>query len=281
MCWHFGICLEARNQQSITFHLALYFSFLLLLLCNNGLRIQQREALDLPAAWPCTFASWHDSHCSILPWAFSLDQGSALGMRMLWDAAAVKSWECVCCSAPWAALSPYCLFTCLPQGKGPTKYLCCLWSLLLLCCFFRQRPACDCVCFIHLSILLWGCFCLECKPVLSWDTWWSADLISLLLLQIIGTRTCCFYKQSLSLDICLLPESLLFPDSLSFPIVVLGQMNIPLSAANWVWFFGGQGDILMHLYLLVQNSVLYSTLYFSSLPFFFIPLFPLPFLADG
>lgn len=147
--------------------------------------------------------------------------------------------------------------------------------------FHWQRPACDCVCFIHLSILLWGCFCLECKPVLSWDTWWSADLISLLLLQIIGTHTCCFYKQSLSLDICLLAESLLFPDSLSFPIVVLGQMNIPLSAANWVWFFGGQGDILMHLYLLVQNSVLYSTLYFSSLPFFFIPLFPLPFLADG
>lgn len=184
MCWHFGICLEAKNQQSITFHLALYFSFLLLLLCNNGLRIRQREALDLPAAWPCTFASWHDSHCSILPWAFSLDQGSALGMRMLWDAAVVKNWECVCCSAPWAALSPYCLFTCLPQGKGPTKYLCCLWSLLLLCCSFTDRGL-----PVTVSVLFISPFCCEDASVLNANLSCHETLGDLLT-----SCHCCFYK---------------------------------------------------------------------------------------
>lgn len=93
--------------------------------------------------------------------------------------------------------------------------------------------------------------------------------MSLLLLQIIATQTCCFYRQSMSLDTSLLPESLLFPAYLSFPPVVLGKMSISLSAANWVWFFWGAR---MHLCLLVQNRVVYSTLYFSSLPFF-IPFF--------
>lgn len=163
MCWHFGICLEDRNQQSITFHLALYLSFLLLLLCNNRLRTQQREALDLPAAWPHTFASWHDSSCSILPghshliramlWAWG-----CFGMLLLWRAGSVSTAQPPC---------PYCLFTCLPQSKGPTEDLCFLWSLLLQCCSFTDRDLHVPVSVLFISpFCLWGCFCLECKPAL-------------------------------------------------------------------------------------------------------------------
>lgn len=83
MRWHFGICPEARKQQSITFHLALYFSFLLLLIYNNRLRIWQREALCSPTAWPYIFTSCHVgstySCCSTLQCAFLLEKWRIFG----------------------------------------------------------------------------------------------------------------------------------------------------------------------------------------------------------
>lgn len=156
MCWHFGLRLEDRKQQSITFHLALHFSFLSLLLCNNRLRTQQREALDLPTAWPYTFASWHDSHCNILPWAFSLDQGNDFGMGMLWAGGALG---CCCCEelGVCLVLSPlgslvFLLFVQLPTLKQRThrRSLVSLVSPAALLLSHWQRPACDCVSFIHL-----------------------------------------------------------------------------------------------------------------------------------
>jgi len=102
---------------------------------------------------------------------------------------------------------------------------------------------------------IWGSLCFKCKPILSRDTGLSTDLLSCLLLPIIATQARCFYRKSLSLHIWLLPECFLLPPFLScLPLLLmLGQMCISLSAANWVWFFG-QGEALMQLRLLVLNE---------------------------
>lgn len=121
--------------------------------------------------------------------------------------------------------------------------------------FHWQRPTCDCVCFIHLSILpvRMPLFSVQsCVVIRHLVICWPHVTVAF-------TNHCCSHKQSLSLDFYLLPESLLFPASLSFPPV--GQMSISLSVANWVWLFGGKEThlcIYACCFRTEQSSLFYS-----------------------
>lgn len=236
MCWHFGICLEARNQQSITFRLALYFCFLLLLLCNNGLRTQQREALDLPAPLlldmtpTAAFCPEHSHLIRAMLWGWG-----CFGMLLLWRAGSV--------SAAQPPGQPCLLILCSPaylRAKDPQN-ICVFSGLSCYSAALSLTETCLWLCLFYSSLhsagtmlLSWMQTCLVMRHlVICWPhvtvAFTNHRHTHLLFLQ---TEPVFRYLSAARIPFV----SCFFV----FCSVVLGQMNISLSAANWVWFFEGK-----------------------------------------
>lgn len=172
-------------------------------------------------------------------------------MATLWNCTVQKTWECMLYSTYHDAAHQSNLKQRNPQKLHDFTDLSCYHVILPL----MDRRASSLALFILLSVLYLRMPRLKCKPILSWDNGLSTDLLSCLLLSIIATWACCFYRKSMSLLIWLLPECFLLPPFWTcLPLLLmLGQIYISLSAAYSVWFFG-QGDALMQLCLLVLND---------------------------
>lgn len=164
---------------------------------------------------------------------------------MLWDSAVVKGWECLRCSASWAALSPYCwcIHLTLKQRNEPTKAPWFLWSLLLQCYSSTDGETCKWLWPFYSSpfhsvrmFLFWMQTChvirhmVICRPpvTVAFTRHSHADLP--------------FLQTELVLHICLLPESFLFPAYLSFPC---GCWDKWAFHSQWLieyTFFGGGSE---------------------------------------
>lgn len=258
MRWHFGIYLEARNQQSITFRLALYFSFLLLLIHNNRLRTRQREALDSPRAWPYIFASWHvdstTSCCGIQPWDFLMLWGwEHIGTLPLWRAGSPSSTQ-----PPGMLGHPSSLKQRNPQKLRGVSGLSCYSVILPL----MERPASGFARFI--SLLSVPCLRLPLFWIQTYLITRHMHRTPVMSAFTHHRRTDCFCRQSLALQMSA-ARKLFVACFFVFSSCECWDKWLYLSQKLIECDFGGQGATLMHLCLLVQNRVFYSP-----------PLFPLP-----
>lgn len=196
-------------------------------------------------------------------------------MATLWNCTVQKTWECMLYSTYHDAAHQSNLKQRNPQKLHDFTDLSCYNVILPL----MDRRASSLALFILLSVLYLRMPRLKCKPILSWDNGLSTDLLSCLLLSIIATWACCFYRKSMSLHIWLLPECFLLPPFWTcLPLLLmLGQIYISLSAAYSVWFFWARRctDAVM----LAGPEWFYSfPLSFSPCPT--SPSSSLPFLAD-